>query len=540
MLAPLALVSCLATPAAPADRPVLSGPELTYASADGLLLIHYTRQGADALSVTDDIDPANGVPDEIDWIVDGIARVHQAFVVDDGWPAPISDEGAGGDDRVDVYVRDIDANGFAYTETTPSGDTASYIELDPANAALLGKTTFESIAGHEYHHVLQFRLYTGGGPWIYEASATYAQYLLFHDDLLLDLARNALWVIRLANANVALAAVGDPYEFEYAGMVWVKYLVDRGGGGGEGDRKLLLHLWQAMGTYGDWRAGHDSFVAADLGLADLDAAAADFAVWNWFACGNDDGRHYASATLPCGIATNVPFAEARTLPASGTSPTLGALGSAYVAVDPDCASAQLAVTARPTQPTRFHIVRVGTGPPQVTQVDVPGGGDTTIPVDGWNAYARVVVVATNLGAADGTFAWAASATGTYATPDPLPAAKQVTVAPQALALADGESATLVAHADFGTCEDGRDVSATATWQSSDETVARVAGGKVTAAGPGTADVRAYLGTIGSDAVRVTVTSNDGCDLGGAPGTPVWALFLSAWAVRRGRSHRNSP
>lgn len=521
MFAPLALVTCLA---APADRPTLSGPELTYASPDGRILIHYTLQGGDALSVTDDIDPPNGVPDQLDWVVEGIARVHQAFVVEDGWPGPISDEGAGGDDRLDVYLRNLDINGYAHTETTPLGNVTSWVELDPANARLFGKVVFESIAGHEYHHVLQFRLFTAGAGWIYEASATYAQYLLFDEDLLVRLARDALWVIRLGNANAALSAAGDPYEFEYAGMVWAKYLVERGGG----DRRLLLYLWRAMGFYGAWAAGHDSFVQANLGLAGLDEAAADFALWNWFACGNDDGRHYSMASLPCGIATNVPFSDVAALPASGTSPTLGALGSAYVAVKPDCASGALDVTVTPTRRTRFQVVGVGAGAPEVTPADAPAGVDTVIPIEGWNRFTKVVLVATNRGGGDGTFAWSAAARGTYATPDPLPPAKQVKAAPATLALDAGSSATVAATAEFGTCEDGRDVTRVATWQSSDENVVKVSAGRVTAVGPGTADVRAFLDRTGSNSVRVTVTSNEGCDLAGGRSGAMWGLLLSAW------------
>jgi hypothetical protein len=531
MLAPLALVTCLV---APADRPTLSGPELTYASPDGRLLIHYTLQGGDALTVTEDIDPPNGVPDQLDWVVEGVARVHQAFVVEDGWPGPVSDEGAGGDDRLDIYIRDLDINGYAHTETTPTGHTTSWVELDPANARLLGKVTFESIAGHEYHHVLQFTTYTGGGAWIYEASATYAQYLLFNEELIVQLARDALWIIRLGNASAALSAAGNPYEFEYAGMVWVKYLIERGGG----DRKLLLYLWRAMGFYGDWVAGHDSFVKANLGLGGLDDAAADFAVWNWFACGNDDGRHYSMAKLPCGISTNVPFTEVAALPASGTSPTVGARGSAYVTVKPDCASGTLAFTVRPARGTRFEVVGVGAGAPEVTPVDAAAATDTVIPVEGWNRFERIVLVGTNVGGGEETFAWSAAASGTYATPDPLPPAKAVKAAPGTLALDGGASATVVATADFGTCDDGRDVTQAATWRSSDGNVATVSGGRVTAVRPGTTDVRAFLGDVGSNAVRVTVTSNEGCDFGGHGGGGGWTLFLSICAFLGLRFRRN--
>src|SRR5215470_4689205 len=172
-----ALAVCVAgsAPGAQGDvgRPTLSGPELTHDSADGLFKVHYTLSGADALAVAEDLDPANGVPDSVDWIEEGAGIVYHAFVDEDGWPEPPADEGVGGDGRI-------------------------------------SKATFESIAGHETHHVLQFGMSDELPSWIYEATATYAQYLLF-DDALLTFARDALWIIRLGDPEFALDAVGNRY-----------------------------------------------------------------------------------------------------------------------------------------------------------------------------------------------------------------------------------------------------------------------------------------------------------------------------------------
>src|SRR5258706_11998322 len=101
-------------------RPTLSGSELVRLSADGVFKIHYTFSGADAIAAAD-VSPANGVPDFVDWIEAGLARMRTAFVVGDGWPAIPLDEGLGGDDRLDVYVRVIGANGYAHVEILPSG-----------------------------------------------------------------------------------------------------------------------------------------------------------------------------------------------------------------------------------------------------------------------------------------------------------------------------------------------------------------------------------------------------------------------------------
>src|SRR5690349_17632834 len=91
-------------------RPVLSGSELTRASADGHVRLHYTLTGADAVDAAD-VAPANGVPDAVDAAEDGLARMWAGFVDGDGWPAPAADGGVGGDDRHDVYVRELAPNG---------------------------------------------------------------------------------------------------------------------------------------------------------------------------------------------------------------------------------------------------------------------------------------------------------------------------------------------------------------------------------------------------------------------------------------------
>src|SRR5262249_1418192 len=158
---------------------------------------HYTTSGVDAVTVADTLA----------WVDEGAARMVAAFVVEDGWPAPPADEGRGGDDRLDVYLRALDANGYAHEEPTAAGGGTGYIEVDPANATL-GRAAFESIVGHEVHPILQ--LAAAGGfvdAWIAEADATYAQYLLF-DDESLTLARNFLWRVRLSQPERSLDDAG--------------------------------------------------------------------------------------------------------------------------------------------------------------------------------------------------------------------------------------------------------------------------------------------------------------------------------------------
>jgi hypothetical protein len=98
-------------PAAP--RPELSGPELLHPTADGRVVVHYTTEGTDAVPPAD-VDPANGVPDAVDWIEEGARRMLDAFVGEDGFRSLIADDGRGGDDRLDIYLRVVNANGLAH------------------------------------------------------------------------------------------------------------------------------------------------------------------------------------------------------------------------------------------------------------------------------------------------------------------------------------------------------------------------------------------------------------------------------------------
>jgi hypothetical protein len=423
--------------------------------------------------------------------------MYQAQVVEDGWPVPSTDEGAGGDDRIDLYLRALDANGCTHYTELPSGHMAAYVEIAPAGVSF-GKVTFESIAGHELHHVLEFNLTDRMPNWIHEATATYFQYLLF-DDPILDLAREALWRIRLGAAEKALDAVGD--RFEYAGMVWAKYLADHRG---TTDRKQLLYLWQALAQNGDWVKGHDAYLAANLGVPSLDDAAADFAVWNWFACGNSDGRHYDPATVGC-LNGNVQPTVPQDLPADGTSPTVGHRGSTYLLLRPECVTDELDITVRPTGHMRFQVIEeLPQTQSAILDRDAPAGTDAMFTVKGWNDYRRIALVGTNLAGAPSTFTYHIATSGTYAPPLTPPPPKLLTLAPDTLALDAGGSATVTLTATYGTCADGSDVTARATWTSSQPDVATVENGRVVARRGGQVEIFAKIGDVGSNHLTVTV------------------------------------
>ena len=60
----------------------------------------------------------------------------------------------------------------------------------------------------------------------------------------------------------------------------------------------LPDLWNRLGRGADWRSALDGAVRGP-GLVDLGDAFTLHAVWNAFACANDDGRHYAPEAAGC-------------------------------------------------------------------------------------------------------------------------------------------------------------------------------------------------------------------------------------------------
>ncbi len=276
-------------------RPSLSGPEQTVETAGGEITIHWTDEGVDAIGLEVDED-GNGLPDGIDRMLVGLETGLSSFVAD-GWRPLLMDEGEGGTDSVDVYVRDIEAFGYAYAEPTEAGGSC-FMELDPHNHTL-GDGMSESVAAHELHHCIQYGYTWQSSSWIYEATATHQQYLHFEGPSL-DTALQALWSQRLLRMDRPIDGTGDRYE--YAGFVFLKFLADRG------ELADLPALWEALAVDSDWRLAFEAESQRKWGEP-FDETFTWFATWNLFACGRDDGLHYDPATHPCYLEDSVSLQE---------------------------------------------------------------------------------------------------------------------------------------------------------------------------------------------------------------------------------------
>jgi MYXO-CTERM domain-containing protein len=270
-----------------ARRPVLSGETRTVDSDDGLFRIHWTHGGGDAIGFDDRDD--NDIPDDVDRTLAGLLEGRSLFA-GLGYRDLIPDLGEGGSTALDVYIRDITANGFAHAIDggVPEPAFSCFMELDNGLGGQ-GGGILESVAVHELHHCTQYTYTPFTHDWIHEATATLEQYRDRHSGAL-DAALEFLWLFRLRDHDRPVAATGD--RFEYAGFVFLKFWEEFEGGG------TVPDLWEALAAEPRWDEGLDTESRRVFGQS-FDRTFRDFATWNLFACGRGDGGHYDPTTFPC-------------------------------------------------------------------------------------------------------------------------------------------------------------------------------------------------------------------------------------------------
>jgi len=275
-------------------RPTLSGAVETLDSEDGLFRLHFTREGEDAPGGDEGED---GLPLMVGRVFDGLQLGTLTFE-ERGYRSVNLDEGEEGSDAIDVYITQLNSNGYANEVQRSDGEASCYIRIESDLGSMGGKIV-ESVTIHELHHCVQFAYTTDSHAFMYESTATYEQYLALMDESLV-LALNVLYIQRLAEPERKLNNKQGRYP--YAGFLfmkfWSEYL------GPESGR--VPALWEQLAQTPQWEEA--LWLASDSmwGLA-FDKVFLDFARYNAFACSRDDGQHYVADSLGCTADMEVPY-----------------------------------------------------------------------------------------------------------------------------------------------------------------------------------------------------------------------------------------
>jgi hypothetical protein len=248
-------------------RPVLSGAEATADTTDGAFRVHYTLSGADALANgAKDVSPANGVPDDVDAVLDGVSRVKKYWVDSVGMRAPLPDQGLGGSDAIDIYMRALGGpRGATHPEDVGMLWAASaWIELEPASALAPtdGDSRLGAAAGHEAHHAIQYAYTIAADKWIYEATATYVEHADFTSTAL-QAETDAHYVALLEHPEIAIDTVDGQHEYDE--FAFVRFLIDISAGADKpvadlwsslpnNERDALAAAGHSLYDFGDWLA----------------------------------------------------------------------------------------------------------------------------------------------------------------------------------------------------------------------------------------------------------------------------------------------
>ncbi|MCD4686265.1 MAG: hypothetical protein K8S97_10050 [Anaerolineae bacterium] len=200
LLPVVSLAPARAEPARRAQpRPALSGDAFTYGTTH--FLIHYTFSGIDAIDPTDTDN--DNTPDWVAEVAAVLETVWRVEVDQLGWPAPLPDNGEGGDTRFDVYLMELFSQNLAgYVSPnggfvgdnpyTPREETSAafgfmvlendYVDPSPPNGLQVWppEQWLRIIAAHEFNHMLQIAI-TGNHwmRWWYEATANWMETMVF-------------------------------------------------------------------------------------------------------------------------------------------------------------------------------------------------------------------------------------------------------------------------------------------------------------------------------------------------------------------------
>ena len=191
--------------------------------------VHYVTQ-------TDDAPP--GGLNYVQTMLDEFEHVYGVINGQLQWRPPKPDAGRGGDDRTDVYIKNIGPNGiFGYSAPDPGqqgSQVAAFIVMDNdyQQSEYRNYSHFlaplQVTAAHEYHHVIQFNYDLQQDNWMFEATAVWMEDRVYDDindyrNYLPEWSRRSTQPLTQFNSG----SQGDGNVKAYGDVVWNRWIDER-------------------------------------------------------------------------------------------------------------------------------------------------------------------------------------------------------------------------------------------------------------------------------------------------------------------------
>ncbi len=279
-------------------RPSLS---YFYDTPGGRIRIHYSTTPPHAVPNPGIDSDGDGVPDYVEDIARISDSVYNITVTVMGYPSPLSDVACanGGDDRVDIYLRNLGGSfyGLTYVDTACATDGSyqyipSWVEIEndysePGFAAYQGRPLDAArvTIAHEFFHTIHFSIDALESREFYEMTAVWMEEEQYDD--INDY--YSLLPIFYNNPRISLQMtdqIGGLHQ--YASMVWPLYLSEKY------SPEIIRDIWIESGNLGagpSWLyATNNVLDSVTNSSKNLAHALQEFAVWNYFT-----GRYYNDA-----------------------------------------------------------------------------------------------------------------------------------------------------------------------------------------------------------------------------------------------------
>jgi hypothetical protein len=275
-----------------ADRPY--EPAFFVDSVTAPLRVHYAEE---ALSV---------------YVPDLLAAFEAAFadiVTQSGYAPPMSDDGRGGSDALDVYITGLGPSVGALTLADDDEDpddgrhaAAAHIRIDPF---VIGDR-LASFAHHEFFHVVQFAIDKSESLMFFESTAVYQEILFVDGETRFE---NIPEFQAYPNAPVFTNGIDfnpNPFElflYEYGASLYIAYLDEVLG---TGDGSLVRDLWSASVQPDDVTVNEPDWMDALVALesSSVPDTMLDFATWRALVATYamaDDGPSFGALLSPAAL-----------------------------------------------------------------------------------------------------------------------------------------------------------------------------------------------------------------------------------------------